>query len=501
MKLVQESFSTRYAIKIISSILIALLNVVVQLLLPRTFSITEYGYYSYNLNVFTAIVTIFNLSASDALVSKFSKNNNDNGYVILYFCFLAVVSFILNVGTTIIYILDIVQDSFTGQTLYIILLGLNAAIVRKLLTDIVSIYDALAFSKIPAFWQIIQKILITVFVFIGYLMGILNLCVFYIFQILTILFVSIILLFMLFSHYKKKLNNVTKRYVIEYVKEYVTFCRPLVISTIIAQGIIILKNWALMKWSGVTSSAVFGVALQLNVIISYVFSPYAELLKREFAVIYHEKDVLYFKLQQSLKVMSWLVSFFCVFIAVNAHDILFFLFGEKYLSAAFVTQLIMVYTIYQSWGQVLGSFMLAIEKTKVYAMHSVFTNVISLILVYIFQIPNFIWEKGLGASGMAWSYTIGNVFSVTGLLFLVLKGCKVSFSHVVKGLIISILVCFGCSMLPYLLLNNFFDENNLIMLRILCSGLIYCVLIMFILIRNPELVGINLISIIKNRTR
>ena len=76
MKLVQESFSTRYAIKIISSILIALLNVVVQLLLPRTFSITEYGYYSYNLNVFTAIVTIFNLSASDALVSKFSKNNN-----------------------------------------------------------------------------------------------------------------------------------------------------------------------------------------------------------------------------------------------------------------------------------------------------------------------------------------------------------------------------------------------------------------------------------------
>ena len=72
----QENFSNRYIVKILSSILIAILNIIVQLLLPRIFSIEEYGFYSYNLNVFTSVVTIFNLSSSDAMVSKFSKSNS-----------------------------------------------------------------------------------------------------------------------------------------------------------------------------------------------------------------------------------------------------------------------------------------------------------------------------------------------------------------------------------------------------------------------------------------
>ena len=66
----QDEFKSRYIIKLISSVLIALLNIIIQMLLPRVFTVEEYGYYTYNLNVFTSVVGIATLSAPNALVSK-----------------------------------------------------------------------------------------------------------------------------------------------------------------------------------------------------------------------------------------------------------------------------------------------------------------------------------------------------------------------------------------------------------------------------------------------
>ena len=58
----QDDFKYRYIIKMLSSVLIVVINMIVQMLLPRAFSVEEYGFYTYNLNVFTAVVTLGNLS-------------------------------------------------------------------------------------------------------------------------------------------------------------------------------------------------------------------------------------------------------------------------------------------------------------------------------------------------------------------------------------------------------------------------------------------------------
>ena len=48
----QDEFRYRYIVKVGSSIAIALLNMIIQFILPRALSVEEYGYYTYNLNVF-----------------------------------------------------------------------------------------------------------------------------------------------------------------------------------------------------------------------------------------------------------------------------------------------------------------------------------------------------------------------------------------------------------------------------------------------------------------
>ena len=492
-ELKQESFSHRYIVKIISSILIALLNVIVQLLLPRVLSIEEYGYYSYNLNVFTSVVTVFNLSASDALVSKYSKKNEENGYVLFYLVFFTIVSLILNICVFILFPTKLIHSSFAGQTLCIILLGLNAAIVRKLLTDMVSVFDAMALSRLPAFWQIIQKILITLGVVGSYFAGVLNLFIFYVLQIVTILFVSIILVFLFSYIHKQKYILSVKRLNREYISEFFIFCRPLVFATVFAQIIIIIKNWALMHWGGVASSALFGAAWQLNIVIGYVFSPYAELMKREFAVIHNDEDALRYRINQSLKIMAWLISYFCVFIAVNAADILTILYGNKYSNAILITQLIMLYTIYQAWGQILGSFMIALEQTRASSLISIFVNLFSLVLLYFLQCPNFIWKNGLGVNGMAWSYVISNIFSVTLMLFYITKNIKLNAIKVSFIPIVTIFLCFCLSKLLKILFSIVLIQDDIIhvVFRILCEGIIYSGILLGILYKFPNIFGLN----------
>ncbi len=92
-------------IKIISSILIAGINIVIQMLLPRALSVAEYGYYSYNLNVFTSVVTMCTLSVPSALVSKFSKRSNEIGLVNFYFKFFLAMSLILNMAIILLNVL------------------------------------------------------------------------------------------------------------------------------------------------------------------------------------------------------------------------------------------------------------------------------------------------------------------------------------------------------------------------------------------------------------
>mgnify|MGYP000987855188 CR=1 FL=1 len=140
----QDDFKYRYIVKVLSSIGIAVLNMIIQFVLPRAFNIEEYGYYTYNLNVFTSIVTLANLSASNAFIAKYSKRNQEIGMIYFYLSFYGIVAIVLNVSVIFLYGIGAFSSTFAGQTLGIVMLGLETAIVLKLLTDCISIYDAAA---------------------------------------------------------------------------------------------------------------------------------------------------------------------------------------------------------------------------------------------------------------------------------------------------------------------------------------------------------------------
>lgn len=488
----EESFESRYIIKIISSIGIAVLNIIIQMILPRAFTVEEFGYYTYNLNVFTSVVMLANLSTSNALMAKFSRRNDEIGLVYFYLIYYGAEILILSIGLTLLYSTNLAQDTFAGQTLFMVVLGLETAAATKLLGDIISIFDAMAIAKISALFQIGLKILVCVFSLLCYIMSVLNLYLFYIGQLFITILISSLLLCVILK-YQRSLYQVKIGRITSYIKEFTEFCSPLVVANIFTQIITILMNWCLLRFSGTTEQAMFGAAWQLNTLVTYVFSPYAELSKREYAIISYDKKKVSDFYENSIKRMFWLTSYFSCFIGFCSEWILRIIYGNQYIGASYVTLLIMFYTIYQAGGQMCGSFMLATEKTKMSAFLSIIGQIITAILVFFFQIPNILWPKGLGSVGIALVYLISNIIGVLLSLGFSSKNLGISTKKVLFIQLPPIMICSLLAFIFNLFMNILIKDNNLIdmFVKLLLTGGLYTFVVGGIIWKKPSFIAMD----------
>ena len=485
----RDEFASRYIIKIITSVFIILLNSMITIIIPRAFSLEEYGYYTFNINIFTSIVGLANLSTSNALNAKYAKRNNDIGLLKFYGIFFCVIALVLNISLLIAYPFQLVKSFFGSQTFIVIILGLETAILNKLLTDVISVYDSIAVTRFPAVMQSVMKILMSCFVLLTYLLGVLNIVTFYIGQAVVFIIIIVILCFEFFKDFYQTNDIIKDNGIKSYIQEFYFFCKPLVIVTITAQLLNIYMDSILMKNSGPEIRAIYGAASQLNALLIFVFSPYAELSKREFAIKTDNTAELESYFMRSIKMVMWGTAFFAVFIAVFSDWIVPILFGEKYITARMSVIIIMIYTIFQAWGQVISSFLLSLERTKESAWLTVLTQVLLFIGTFLFLKPNFIFPSGLGAEGMALTRTVANVGYVLMMIVVVAK--RFNYSLLKMNLIYMESIAFFSliSIGIHLLFTKF---NNLLvspLLWVIISGIIYTVLTALLLYNYPHLIG------------
>lgn len=487
----RDDFSKRYIIKLFSSGIIILLNVIITFIIPRAFSLEEYGYYTFNTSIFTSIVGLANLSTSNALNTKYAKRNNDIGVLKFYAGFFAIMTLFLNILVIALYPISLVKHFFGSQNLFIIILGLEVALLNKLLTDVISVFDSIAVTRFPSAMQGLLKVFSAIFVLFTYFGGKLNLLIFYIGQIF-IFCIIIAIMCKVFINDFKETNSVYADYGLKsYIKEFYIFCRPLVLVGIFSQLLNMFMDSSLLNNSGAETRAMYGAACQFNALLVFVFSPYAELSKREFAVKARDQVDLKQYFMKSIKIVMWGTSFFAVFIAVFADWIIPVLFGDKYISARISVIIIMVYTIYQAWGQVMSSFLLSLEKTKESAWLGVVSQSLLFICVLLFLRPNYIFQTSLGAEGLSLSRAIANIVYVIAMIFVIAKQFKYSALRINLITIYS-LIFYGAIAGILHLVSNLIIQKLLIgtpFLWLLISSFVYLFVTLFFLWKCPEVFG------------
>ena len=191
--------------------------------------------------------------------------------------------------------------------------------------------------------------------------------------------------------------------------------------------------------------------------------------------------------------MMWIISYFAIFIGFVSEWLLPVVYGDKYAGATLVTILIMFYTVYQAWGQISGAFLLATERTKISAALAVMGQLITFGLVFVFQIPNFIWPAGLGALGIALTYLVSNILSVSISLYVNSKILKTVFWNNYSIQILPISLCSITAILLKCAIDHLWNGNSTIVLigKLLIAGILYTAVIGIIVWMKPELLGVT----------
>ncbi len=487
----RDRFGNRYFIKLASSLVIIVVNSVIQFLLPRAFSVEDYGYYNYNLNIFVSVLSIANLSTTNAFIAKFSKKNEEIGYVTFYLRFWVIMAAVLNIGLCLLF--PFINASFPGQAFFVVLLALESQIVTQFMADSISIFDAVAISRFSAVMQILFRVLLSAFVIGGYAFGRLSIYYFYISQITIGLIIIVFMQTTFYKEHRRLYNNRISRKTAEYIREFYKFCKPLILAGIFGQAVSIFTNWSLMHWSGAASSAMFGVAWQINSMVAFIFSPYAALCKREFSVLIKDENMLRIRFVNGLKIIIWITGYFAIFIGFAAQWILPLIFGSKYGGAGTVTLIVMIYTVYASWGQMKNALLNAYENTKLIAVLSVIGQVVNIACVFLFQIPNLIWPNTLGSIGIALTYLVSVLFSTFLGLYFCARYLNLSFWQVGRIQILPICACSLETIILVRILNQLITGNSTVMLFIktFIAGVIYTGVTATIIWLKPDLIGLS----------
>lgn len=485
----QTDVRKRYMIKIASSLIIVLMNAIVQLLLPRALSIEEYGFFSYNLNMFTSIVSIANFSASNALTTKFAKRNEELGIVVFYLKYSIFVAIVLTVCLIILYPVILYETVFLGESLGVVFFALEVVIITRLQTDIVGVYDAFALAKLPAVAQIINKIVLSIVVIAGFLFGKLDLMFFYISQFIVLGVISLYLVRCIFLIQKKMYPLYIEKTVKYYLREFYIFCKPLVFSNMVSQLSVVLLNWSLMHWGGVVEQALFGAAWQFNVLASYIFEPYAAVVKREFAIRVDNLSELKESYIDSVKMMSWLTAGFVVFVGVNSDWLVNLIYGDQYANTSKIVFVIMIYTLFQALGQMTGVFLLATERTVQSARLGVIGQVIFVVVALIFQVPNLVFPTSLGAIGVALTYLTSNAISVNIAMFVISRIIKKRYSHDILLQLFPAAVCLAVSWILHCVISFIIGVG---LIGKLCLSLaLYLGIVLVVMNKLPSSVGLQ----------
>lgn len=211
-------------------------------------------------------------------------------------------------------------------------------------------------------------------------------------------------------------------------------------------------------------------------------------------MLYNDEEELKERFIQALKLMGWLTSYFAIFIAVNSDWLLPIIYGNKYSDAMTVTALIMFYSVYQAWGQITGSFMIALELTKVNAVISIIGQALTVCFIFLFQMPNAIWPSGLGAVGIALNYLFANIITTLIAVGTISRRIKTSVWKTIMLQFPPLVLCTAFTICVRKIVEGITgsqDELKILIVKIFMAGLIYSLLVIGVIFIKPSFVGVS----------
>lgn len=493
----ETSLKKRYSVKLFTNIILGVVNAILISIVPKALGPVAYGQFIYLQEFFTQAIGLLDMGSSMAFFTKLSARNERKELITFYF-FYSFFILCLIVGFVYVnHILGFINYFVPGIPIEYIYMGLVFSFFTWFTQIFIKISDAYALTVSVELIKIGHKIIsLLILLFFIYQLTF-DIELYYYFNYISL--VSFLFITSWLFIKKDIFKNILsiKLPIMNLIKEFVLYCHPLLIYSIVLLISGFFDIWLLQRQAGSEQTGFYGLSYSIVAVCFLFANSMTSLIIREFSKSYEQRNLenmrkLFCKYTPMLYSIS---AYFAVFISFQSENVLMIFVDENFQGAFIVLVIMAFYPIHQTYGQLGGSIFYATGNTNLLKNIVLFITPISIILTFVF-----IYILNLGALGLASKMIIIQFLGVNVQLYFNAKILKFNIAYFIWHQIYSLLFFICLAFISSFLFNDIF-YLRLPLLEFLLSGLFYTVLVIIFTYIFPQIFATSRDEIRANLTK
>jgi O-antigen/teichoic acid export membrane protein len=413
----------RFVVSFTGNIIKLSLSFFTGLIIARGLGPNDYGNFSFLLTSFLSLRQLLDMGTSQAFYTFISEKKRSKGFFKYYFLWVLLQLIITIMFIWILCPRSLFNTLWVGNAKHLVILAFLASFTMTQLWEMIT---SIGESIRDTFYIQVRNIAVAITYFVVvlalYYSGNLG---------IKELYILIISIYLSFSYlYYKKVNKaiINKSLSVSFnqvLSEYTKFCKPLVIYSWAGFAYTFLDNWMLQMFGGSEQQGFYSIGLRFTTLSLIATTSILRIFWKEIAEANENMDNA--KIVQLYNRVPLLLYFAAAalscFILPFTKEIIHWLLGQDYEDAWLPLTLLFILPLFQSLGQISGSFFIATRRVKLYTKLGLIIIISSFPITYVLiaktemLIPGF----GLGAVGLALKIVILGIVEANLKMYFIAK--------------------------------------------------------------------------------
>ena len=419
----------RFAATLITNILKVVLSFISGIIIARSLGPAQYGDFNFLFGSFTALIALFNMASSSAFYTIISKEKQQIHFY-LYYLFWIIIQLFLLILLVFLLPESIRNKIWLGHSNKLIYLALFASFSMNKIWQFVgqigeSMRDTIGIQVRNLVLAVSYFLIV---LFMGY-NGIIGIEKLFIINATMYLFFSI--LYIMRINKNDIISEKMRVELSEVLQKFKNYCYPLVPYTVFGFVYTFIDYWMLQKFGGSVQQGYYAIGYKFSTLVLIGTTSILQVFWKEISEAYSKNNMervrlLYISVSRSFFFVGIAISSFVV---PYSREIIDLFLGPSYKEAWLPLALMLFYPVHQSLGQITGTMLLAMEKTKAQSYIGIFFMSISIIVTYVLLAPKTAIVPGFdyGATGLALKMVLCQLIGVNISIFFVSRYIKIPF--------------------------------------------------------------------------
>jgi O-antigen/teichoic acid export membrane protein len=278
-----------------------------------------------------------------------------------------------------------------------------------------------------------------------------------------------------------------------YAWEFFHYSHPLFVQALLSFLLLVAERWLLQWFDGSAEQGFFALSQKVSIACFLFVSAMTPLIMRELSIAWGQKNkaAMGRLLDRFAPLLYVLAAYFSCFTLAEGQGMALIFGGERFAAAIVPVQIMALYPLHQTYGQLAGSVFHAAGRTHVLRNMAALECCYGFAAAWFFLAPPELMGLRLGAVGLALKTVLVQCLTVNLYLFLASRFIPLSFgrnlAHQIWSLAILLPPAFACREITMSMGLGGTDS----LLRICASGLGYTFLILGICAFFPQLLGMS----------